>query len=136
MVVALAVVGLIRPLLSIFGAYEALGAGAWTPLVVTALIAALWVGAVLITRAPRPLVTLLAAGASYGVLAVILQQVIWNLLPGGAPVGAPSSGPILVMSWVSIVVTNTVWGVLLGLVALGLRRLLPGRGGAGRWARS
>jgi hypothetical protein len=32
------------------------------------------------------------------------------------------------MSWASIVVTNVIWGTFLGLVALGLRRLLPQRG--------
>jgi hypothetical protein len=35
---------------------------------------------------------------------------------------------MLAMSWVSILVTNTIWGAFLGLLATGVCRLLP-RGG-------
>jgi hypothetical protein len=31
------------------------------------------------------------------------------------------------MSWASILVTNTIWGALLGLLAAGMRRLLERR---------
>jgi hypothetical protein len=85
------------------------------------------VGAVVATRAPNPLVTLVLAGTLYGVFAILLQQVEWNLFLGDAPEGAPSSGPVLAMSWVSILITNAIWGALLGLVAAGLGRLLPRR---------
>lgn len=123
----LAAVGLLRPLLSIAGAYDALGVGPVGPLIVTAIVAALWVGAVVATRAPNPLVTLVLVGTLYGVFAILLQQVGWNLFLGDAPEGAPSSGPVLAMSWVSILTTNAIWGALLGLVATGLGRLLPRR---------
>jgi hypothetical protein len=87
------------------------------------LVAASWVGIVVDTRAPNLLATLTLAGASYGAFAVLLQQIVWNLLLGGAPEGDPSSGPVLVMSWASILVTNTIWGAFLGLLAAGMRRL-------------
>lgn len=124
----LAVLGLVRPLLSITGTYAVLGGNSWAPVIVTVLIAILWVGVVVIKRAPNPLVTLLATGGLYGVLAILLQQIIWNFFLGGPPEEALSSAPVLVMSWASIVVTNVIWGTFLGLVALGLRRLLPQRG--------
>jgi hypothetical protein len=76
------------------------------------LVAAIWVGVVVGTRAPNPLATLVLAGATYGVIAILLQQFIWNLLLGGAPDGAPSSAPMLVMSWISILATNVMWGAL------------------------
>ena len=79
------------------------------------------------TRAPNPLATLVLAGATYGVFAILLQQFIWNLLLGGAPDGTPPSAPMLVMSWISILATNVMWGALLGLVAVAIRRLLPQR---------
>ena len=128
LVAALGAVALVRPLLSIAGAYDAMGGGAAGPLAVTAVVAAVWVGVVVATRVPNPLATLAAAGAAYGVLAILLQQVIWNLILGGAPAEAPDSAPVLVVSWVAILVTNTVWGAFLGLVAAGLSRLLPRRG--------
>ncbi|MDQ3913466.1 MAG: hypothetical protein M3305_17180 [Actinomycetota bacterium] len=126
LVIALAAVGLVRPLLSIAGAYEFLG-GATGRVVVTILTAAVWVGVVVIWRAPNPLLTLVAVGGTYGIFAILLQQIMWNFFLGGTPEGAPSSGPILVMSWISIVVINVIWGALLGLVATGLRRSLRQR---------
>ena len=127
LVAILAALGLVRPLLSIAGAYDE-GLGPWGPVVVTALVAALWVGIVVVKRVPNPLLTLLAAGVSYGLLAILLQQTAWHLFLGAPPEEAPSSAPILVVSWVSIVVTNAIWGAFLGLVALGLRRLTARRG--------
>ena len=127
LILVLAAVALVRPLLSIADAYDALGGGPLGPVAVTILIAALWVGAVVTTRARNPLLTLTLAGGLYGVFAILLQQVIWNLFLGGAPEGAPSSTPVLVVSWVGILVTNTIWGALLGAIATVFGRLLPRR---------
>lgn len=128
LILLLGALGLVRPLLSIFGAYDALGGGALGPIAVTAIVAVVWVGVVAVTRVPNPLLTLTLAGVSYGVLAILLQQVIWNLFLGGPPAEAPSSAPILVVSWVSILVTNAIWGAFLGLLATVFGRLLPRRG--------
>jgi hypothetical protein len=113
--------------LSITGFYDALGGASWTPTLITILIAAVWVGVVVTARASNPLVTLVLVGGLYGVFAILLQQVIWNLILGGVPEDAPSSVPVVVMSWVSILVTNAIWGVFLGLLATVFGRLLPGR---------
>jgi hypothetical protein len=78
----LAVLGLVRPLLSITDTYEVLGPSSWAPVIVTVLIAILWVGVVVIKRDPNPLVTILATGGLYGVLAILLQQIIWNFFLG------------------------------------------------------
>ncbi len=99
---------------------------------VTILIAAVWVGVVVIRRVPNPLLTLTAAGGAYGVFAILLQQVMWNVFLGEVPAEAPDSAPVLVVSWVAIVVTNTLWGAVLGLVTTGLSRLLPRRGSQSR----
>lgn len=128
LILLLGALGLVRPLLSILGAYDALGEGALGPIVVTAILAVVWVGVVLVARAPNPLLTLTLAGVSYGILSILLQQIAWNLFLDGPPAEAPSSAPILVVSWVAILVTNAVWGALLGLIAMALGRLLPGRG--------
>jgi hypothetical protein len=89
----LGAVALVRPLLSIAGAYDFLG-GATGRVVVTILIAAVWIGAVVILRVPRPLLTLAAAGAAYGLFTIFLQQVMWNLVLGEVPAEAPDSTPI------------------------------------------
>ena len=72
----LAALGLVRPLLSITGFYDALGGDPWTPILITILIAVVWVGVVVTARAPNPLITLVLVGGLYGVFAILLQQVI------------------------------------------------------------
>ena len=126
LIFALAVLGLIRPLLSILGVYGSFE-GPWGPILVTTFIAAIWVGAMIMGGVPNPLLTLAVVGAVYGVLAILLQQTMWNLFLSGPPAGASPWVPILVTSWISLIATNTIWGAFLGLVAAGIRRLLPGR---------
>ena len=130
LIVLLDTLGLVRPLLSITGVYHSLEGSPWAPVLVTLVIAAVWLGVVVTARVPKPFATLAAVGGLYGVLAILLQQIIWNLFLGGAPEDAPSSAPVLVISWVSILVTNTIWGAFLGVLATGLLRLLPRRGAA------
>jgi hypothetical protein len=127
LIAVLGAIALVRPLLSIAGAYDFLG-GAAGRVVVTVLIAAIWIGMVVIRRVPNPLLTLAAAGAAYGVFAIVLQQIMWNLVLGEVPAEAPDSAPILVISWIAILAINTVYGAFLGLVATVLDRLLPRRG--------
>lgn len=127
LIAVLGFLALVRPLLSIAGAYDFLG-GAAGRVVVTVLIAAVWIGAVVILRVPNPLLTLAAAGAAYGVFTMVLQQIVWNLVLGEVPAEAPATAPILVISWIAILVTNTIYGAVLGLMAAGLGRLLPGSG--------
>ena len=128
LILILGALGLVRPLLGILGVYDALEGGASGRVAVTAILAVVWVGVVLVARAPNPLLTLTLAGVSYGVLAILLQQVAWNLFLDGPLAEAPSSASVLVVSWVAILVTNGVWGAFLGLLATALGRLLPGRG--------
>jgi hypothetical protein len=89
--------GLLGPLLGILGVYENFDCP-WAPILVTVLIAAVWVGVVVVQRVPNPLVTLVAVGGMYGVF-VILFQIIGAFLgkiPEGeipaAPGARPSSG--------------------------------------------
>ena len=126
LIFALAILGLVRPLLSILGAYGSLE-GPWGPIFVTILIAAIWLGVVVIGRVPKPALTLAVAGGVYGALAIVLQQTMWSFFLDGPPEAAPPSGPILIISWISIIATNTIWGAFLGLLAAGMRRLLPRR---------
>ena len=52
----MAALGLARPLLSILGAYESIE-GPWGPVLVTILIAAIWVGLVTVGSVRSPLLT-------------------------------------------------------------------------------
>jgi hypothetical protein len=61
LIFALAVLGLVRPLLSILGAYGSLERP-WGPILVTIFIAAIWVCVVAVGRVPKPVLTLALAG--------------------------------------------------------------------------
>src|SRR5919202_3028587 len=97
LIVLLAVLGLVRPLLSITGVYDSLGGAPWASVLVTIMIAAVWGSAVVATRSPRPLATLALAGSLYGVFTIVLQQMMWNLVLRNTPEGTSSSAPVLTM---------------------------------------
>jgi hypothetical protein len=112
MIVVLAAAGLLRPVLSIVGAYD--GRRPWAPLLVTALIAVLWVVVVVLGRAPRPVLTLTLVGAGYGVLALLLNLALQPLLASAEPIPVPGI--------VAMIVFSGGEGAVLGLVAAALRR--------------
>ncbi|WP_438388782.1 hypothetical protein [Actinopolyspora saharensis] len=114
-IVVLAVVGLVQPALGMLGVYTTLGRP-WTPLVVAALIAVFWVATVVVRHVPHPLLTLVIIGGGYGVLAVVLNRVVWSLA-GLGQVSMPAG------NMVSIVLSNIIWGALLGLIAVGILRI-------------
>lgn len=129
----LAALGLVRPLLSILGVYErapnSLAGGLLDPISVTVLISVVWVGVAVLRRVPNPLLTLGLTGGAYGVFAILLQQTVWNLVLSAPPEEAPAM-PFLAFGWGAILVTNVVWGSVLGLVAAGIRRLIGDKPGA------
>lgn len=112
--IVLGAVGLIRPVLSMFGVLDALGKP-WSPLAVTALIAVVWVGFVVGTRSGQPVLTLALAGVAYAVLTTLL-----NLIAQPFFADAQLVPPVGV---VAMLVTNAVWGAVLGLIALGIQRV-------------
>lgn len=114
LILVLAALGLLRPLSSVFGLNN-LVAGPWIPLVVTALIAALWIAAVVKQRTSNPFATLVITGGMHGVFIIVFQRVMWTLMPQAA-VSIP------VIGYVSIIVTNLIWGAILGLIAVGIQK--------------
>ncbi len=115
LIIPLAALGLVRPLLSIFEVYERFE-GPWDSVLVTAVIAAIWVGVVALRRVPSPFATLVAVSGLYGVFAIVLQRVVATFFVDSAPASLP------MVAMVSIIVTNLIWGAVLGLVALAIRR--------------
>ncbi|MQS39649.1 hypothetical protein [Streptomyces katsurahamanus] len=117
LIAALGAFGLVRPVLSIVGAYDSgplekpVG-----PLVFTALIAVVWVGAAVVLRTPQPVPALLFAGVAYGAFAIILNLSLQPFLD--------DADAVPVIGSIGILVFNAVQGAVLGLIALGLQRVL------------
>ncbi|WP_431868033.1 hypothetical protein [Nocardiopsis eucommiae] len=123
LVLSLGALALIRPLMSVTGVTETIGAP-WAQLGVTLLVTVAWVAAVVVAHVPRPFVTLVCAGVAYGVLAVLLGAVLSPLLGEGFRV--PLTHPLAVLS---VLTVNAVWGALAGGLALAVRAVRwPGSG--------
>ncbi|AGZ42543.1 hypothetical protein [Actinoplanes friuliensis] len=117
LIAGLALLGLVRPVLSITGVYDALGGFGhpWAPLLVTLLIAVVQVAVVVLARVRQPLLTLTFAGLGYGVAAILLNLALQPLLASAEAIPVPG--------YVAILVGNALQGAVLGLIALGLHRL-------------
>lgn len=122
LVIALGTFALVRPLLSITGLADDWGRPA-TPLVATAVITLVWVLAVVVTRQPEPVRTLVAAGLVYAVLSVALSGILSPILEGDLQ--GPLTDPFAL---VSVAVVNAVWGAVAGVVALPFTRRVRAEG--------
>jgi hypothetical protein len=122
-IVALGAFSLARPVLSIVGAYDdgrplekPVG-----PLLLTGLIIVVWIAAAVVRRFDRPVEALAFAGATYGVLALLLNLSLQPFLDSAELPPVPGM--------IAMVVFNAAQGAVCGLVALALLRR---RRGAGR----
>lgn len=111
---ALALVCLIRPLLSIAGVSETIKPVG--PIVVTVMIAFIWIGVALKMKLKNPVATLALAGGFYGVFAALLPVLVSLTFPEKDPEMLPLPGVI------AVVVMNVLWGAVLGLIAVLFRR--------------
>jgi hypothetical protein len=115
----LAVVQLIRPILSTAGFFDNFRPQG--PLIATALIALIWIGVAVIGNVREPVKVLAMAGATYAVLgvgmAVFLQAFFtWS------PEETASIPLLLTAGLIGSIVVNVIWGALLGFVAIGIKK--------------
>lgn len=113
--VLLGFAALIRPVLSIVGAFDggplAKPVG---PLLVTAVICVAQIAVVVVRRVPDPVLTLAAAGVAYAVFAIGLN---WSLQPFLA-----SAETIPLPGYIAMPLFNAAQGAVLGLVAWAILR--------------
>lgn len=117
LIAGLAALALVRPLFSIVGWSETLGKPL-TPLLLTLAISAVWILVVGLGSVRNPVLTLLLAGLGYAVLSILVSGILSPILRGEmqGPLASPLAlGPVLI--------TNALWGLVTGALALGLQRL-------------
>ena len=109
--------GLVRPVLSIVGAFDggALGKPVG-PVLITVLICVVQVAAVVVGRVRNPVLTLAAAGVAYAIFAIVLNLSLQPFLASAETIPLPG--------YVAMPVWNAAQGAVLGLVAWGILRLL------------
>lgn len=118
-ILGLASLALLWPLTALWGLEQ----GAPRALTLLGLTAAVWIGVVGIGRIRRPVLTLTVTGLLHGALLLV----IGGLLAGG---GGPSLDPLHLVMLLPALVRDAGIGALLGLVALGVQRVLGPRHGA------
>ncbi|MGY5764753.1 hypothetical protein ACXET9_06075 [Brachybacterium sp. DNPG3] len=96
--------------------------GPLLPLATTALISLVWVLAAVLLRTRSPLATLTAAGIVYALLAIVLSGVLSPLLTG--TLSGPLAHPFAILP---MLLTNALWGLACGAIALGLQSSLHRR---------
>lgn len=107
---------LLQPVMDITGFTEGLGRSVG-PLLTTLLISLVWLLSVVVARVREPLLTLVFAGVVYGVFAIAIGVMLSSLRPD--QITGPVIDPI---ASVVVLITDAVWGALVGLCALALER--------------
>ena len=118
LILGLGLLALVRPLASIVVEQSGHELDAVPRLLLTAAITLVWVAVVGLGRAPRPLLTLVLAGLVYAVAAIVLSGILSPLLLGH--LSGPLAQPLAI---VPMLLVNALWGLIAGLLALGVRRL-------------
>ena len=122
LVLGLGALALLRPLTDVTGVAEALDRPFPLRPALTVLVTAVWVAAVLVTRVPRPLLTLVCTGLAHAVFSMVLGAVLSPVVLGG--LRGPLTQPF---GLVAVLALNALWGLAAGAVALGVRSALDGR---------
>lgn len=117
LIIGLGAFALIRPLTNIIGLDDVLGQP-WTAILLTSTITTVWVLAVGLSRVGRPVLTLVVTGLAYAVCAALLSGILSPILHG--ELQGPFARPWII---VPLLLTNAVWGLVAGLLALGVRQL-------------
>jgi len=118
LILPLALIALVRPLMSITGLSDTLGKPT-TPIILTIVITIVWVGAVFLKKEPHPIETLVAVGVLYALFAIILSGILSPLMTG--QLQGPLANPIGI---ISVLVTNIIWGLVAGTLATLLNKIL------------
>lgn len=118
LIIGLGALALIRPLIRIVGHQIDVDLGAATPIAITLVISAIWIAVVGISKTRHPVVTLLFTGLTYAVFSIILSGILSPMIDGR--LDGPLANPIAI---VPMLLTNALWGLTAGGLALLLQRL-------------
>ena len=119
LVFILALIQLARPILSTVGFFDNFRPQG--PIIATAVIALIWVGVAVIGKVREPVKVLAMAGAAYAVVGVAMAVLLQTFFTW-SPEETVSVPLLLTAGLVGGIVTNVIWGALLGVVAIGIRK--------------
>lgn len=117
LILGLGALALLRPLVRIVESQLGAGNTPATPIVTTLIVSAIWIAVVGFSNTAHPVLTLLLTGIAYAVFSIALSGIISPILSG--ELQGPLVRPFAV---VPILITNAIWGLAAGGLALALQR--------------
>ncbi|SDH85979.1 hypothetical protein [Agrococcus jejuensis] len=124
--VALGAFALVRPLARTLESQLGADAGPVLAIGLTIVVTLVWIVVVGLTRAPA-IPTLMLAGVTYAVLAIVASAILSPVLTG--TLQGPIANPITI---VPMLLMNAVWGLVAGALALLVQRMRRPRASQGR----
>ncbi|MFT9846943.1 hypothetical protein [Aneurinibacillus sp. REN35] len=115
LILSLGAIALLRPIMKMTGIIHLMGE-TFGSILMTILISLVWLIVVVKKKSQHPIRILVFAGIAYAVFAIILSGILSPLLHG--ELQGPLTNPLTI---VSILVTNSIWGLLIGGIALVFR---------------
>jgi len=122
LIVFLAVIQLVRPVLSTMGVFDdirPLG-----PIITTVIIALIWVSAAVFKKLESPVKVFMVSGVVYAVLSIVMAVFLQTAFDWSED-ETVSIPVLLTAGLMGALATNIIWGGVLGLIAKLLIRLLP-----------
>jgi predicted membrane protein len=113
----LSFIALARPLMSTLGISDAIGQPV-ASITATIMISITWIITIFIKQDSQPVLTLILVGVGYGILAIILSGIFSPILTG--QLQGPLTNPL---AMVSVLVTNSIWGLCAGLITTTLLKI-------------
>ncbi|MED3624442.1 hypothetical protein [Neobacillus thermocopriae] len=113
LILSLGAIALIRPIMKITGIIHWFGSERFGSIFMTILISLIWLIIVVMKNCQHPVQILVFAGISYAVFATILSAILSPILHG--QLQGPITNPLAL---ISIIVTNSIWGLLIGVLAM------------------
>jgi tetrahydromethanopterin S-methyltransferase subunit B len=115
LIIGLGALALIWPVMNVTRLMDNLGRP-FGPILMTVLISLAWLVIVVLVRVHEPVLTLVFTGITYGVFAILLSAILSPILTG--QLMGPITNPVAI---VAVLITNAIWGALVGLCALALQ---------------
>jgi hypothetical protein len=121
LLLGLGALALVRPLVRIVIDPTGTTDAPATAITITLLISVVWIAVVGFTNVVHPVLTLVCAGVVYGVLSIVLSAILSPILTG--ELQGPLAMPFTI---VPVLLTNAIWGLITGAIALLIRRVRAG----------
>lgn len=118
LIVGLGALALLRPLVNVVTHQLGVSSLPAIAIIITLAISVVWIAVVGLSTTVHPVLTLLFAGLTYGVLSLVLSGVLSPILTGHLQ--GPLAMPIAI---IPALLTNAVWGLATGGLALLVQRL-------------